>query len=464
LFKKTSAAFDEGGAKGLLLNHLNVYNECEIIFDSNDAVENKKVEKDVDDEMISLAELIPDSKLFNTNLEKFDICTTFSHFAFTNLDNTKPSDQVMLIDEDDDQFNLDAGAPFPNESDDDDKELEMIKEIESQEHDDKDEDNPPPGQPQANPLREELQLVGNALTEKENEFGYYDAELLKKWSDKPDHWKYKPAAKKKKLGTVNFNRGSSGVLNASQENDEALSKRRKKKTFYLNFEDDSEIALSAGKSSTTLSTNFLEKASETATTLPNNDTPDYNVKEFTKLFNKPYFVIPTQKPVLTGQPKENPPLIDETGQPLPINLEDADADDNPSGMGGFDINNSFDDDDAFAPAPVLDGMSIIEEPKKVDKIQINYSKVAKKIDVKALKDALWDKLCNTEPQQKIKKMSTTKSFQDVLTELPNNLNDEMASEISVPFCFICLLHLANEQGLKLTQDGKLDELYIEQSK
>jgi condensin complex subunit 2 len=39
LFKKTSAEFDEGGAKGLLLNHLNVYgNKCKLIFDSADAV------------------------------------------------------------------------------------------------------------------------------------------------------------------------------------------------------------------------------------------------------------------------------------------------------------------------------------------------------------------------------------------------------------------------------------------
>ena len=38
LFKKTSAAFDEGGAKGLLLNHLSVFNNCQIIFDSSDAI------------------------------------------------------------------------------------------------------------------------------------------------------------------------------------------------------------------------------------------------------------------------------------------------------------------------------------------------------------------------------------------------------------------------------------------
>lgn len=37
LFKKTSADFDEGGARGLLLNHLGIDQYCKIIFDASDA-------------------------------------------------------------------------------------------------------------------------------------------------------------------------------------------------------------------------------------------------------------------------------------------------------------------------------------------------------------------------------------------------------------------------------------------
>ena len=40
LFKKASADFDEGGAKGLLLNHLAIDSEGRIVFDSSDEVEN----------------------------------------------------------------------------------------------------------------------------------------------------------------------------------------------------------------------------------------------------------------------------------------------------------------------------------------------------------------------------------------------------------------------------------------
>src|ERR1700722_12885315 len=36
LFKKASADFDEGGAKGLLLNHLSIDSQGRIVFDSSD--------------------------------------------------------------------------------------------------------------------------------------------------------------------------------------------------------------------------------------------------------------------------------------------------------------------------------------------------------------------------------------------------------------------------------------------
>ena len=36
LFHQTSAQFDAGGAKGMLLHNLSVYRRCEIVFDSED--------------------------------------------------------------------------------------------------------------------------------------------------------------------------------------------------------------------------------------------------------------------------------------------------------------------------------------------------------------------------------------------------------------------------------------------
>ena len=61
LFRKMSAEFDEGGAKGLLLNHLNVYgNRCKLIFDSADATAKdlETIENvDLEDAIVDLTEL-----------------------------------------------------------------------------------------------------------------------------------------------------------------------------------------------------------------------------------------------------------------------------------------------------------------------------------------------------------------------------------------------------------------------
>lgn len=39
LYHQTSAQFDEGGAKGLLLNNLGVYGVCRVLFDSFESPE-----------------------------------------------------------------------------------------------------------------------------------------------------------------------------------------------------------------------------------------------------------------------------------------------------------------------------------------------------------------------------------------------------------------------------------------
>lgn len=64
LFKKASADFDEGGAKGLLLNHLAIDSNGRIVFDSSDDVEDATAEGDsVRKERGALAEGDPESVL-----------------------------------------------------------------------------------------------------------------------------------------------------------------------------------------------------------------------------------------------------------------------------------------------------------------------------------------------------------------------------------------------------------------
>jgi condensin complex subunit 2 len=59
LFKKTSADFDEGGAMGLLMNHLGVDGKGRVVFDAGDTGvdEEDGEEEQAEDEMVDLTKL-----------------------------------------------------------------------------------------------------------------------------------------------------------------------------------------------------------------------------------------------------------------------------------------------------------------------------------------------------------------------------------------------------------------------
>lgn len=57
LYKQTSALFDEGGAKGLLLNNLGVYAGCRVLFDSLERPGNRSsnTEETEEEEVIDIS-------------------------------------------------------------------------------------------------------------------------------------------------------------------------------------------------------------------------------------------------------------------------------------------------------------------------------------------------------------------------------------------------------------------------
>lgn len=59
LFKKTCADFDEGGAMGLLMNHLSLDGKGRVVFDAGDAGvdEEDEDEEQEEDELIDLTKL-----------------------------------------------------------------------------------------------------------------------------------------------------------------------------------------------------------------------------------------------------------------------------------------------------------------------------------------------------------------------------------------------------------------------
>lgn len=72
LFKKTSADFDEGGARGLLLNHLSLDQNCKIIFDASDATVEGELEDASNEQAIMSIEHIHPEEPVDADDEKDD--------------------------------------------------------------------------------------------------------------------------------------------------------------------------------------------------------------------------------------------------------------------------------------------------------------------------------------------------------------------------------------------------------
>lgn len=125
-----------------------------------------------------------------------------------------------------------------------------------------------------------------------------------------------------------------------------------------------------------------------------------------------------------------------------------------------------------------------QQVRKVRPENVHFAKKAKRVDVKRLKDDIWSGLKTLVPephdesseevhfpqdmagiklkiqeQEPITPIGEPKQFDAVIQSLRESYPREKMSEISTSFCFICLLHLANEEGLSIETarfDGQED--------
>lgn len=114
--------------------------------------------------------------------------------------------------------------------------------------------------------------------------------------------------------------------------------------------------------------------------------------------------------------------------------------------------------DAVHP-PCVSGL--VDQPATVAEARIGFTKRAKRVDVRRLKRELWDELsAAVMPRSKEgdseeggeQGEGTPASFQETVAHMA----PRMPSNVTVPFYFICALHLANEHGLALESQGMGD--------
>lgn len=99
------------------------------------------------------------------------------------------------------------------------------------------------------------------------------------------------------------------------------------------------------------------------------------------------------------------------------------------------------------------GGELLSAPKRVTGLGVSYQRTAKQVDVRALKDLMWDSLVGVHgmdagsstaaaaPEQAVV------PFQSVIERVPAVSAAGALPDVSVHMCFICMLHLANERGL-----------------
>ncbi|XP_060643445.2 condensin complex subunit 2 [Anolis sagrei] len=309
-----------------------------------------------------------------------------------------------------------------------------------------------------------------------SEYSYFSPRTMSMWRG-PEHWRFK-------------------LRQQGEANTEKPTKRKApKKAFEINFEEEVnfEPYFCKTRAATTLTKSTLENQSKKGNTLPADF--HYDPDNLTCLFLKP-----SHRLCKMPQQGTSPSRDDEAGEYDYNNpndtsnfcpaLQDVDSDDDdiPAdfvGQGGmFEMTahpaSLVNQDGEFHGA--VNGLDIttyaesnlVAEPQKVNKMDIQYAKVAKKMDMKKLKQTMWRLLTYTlkdqteDENESLEKsngysiVSEQKVFSSITKDLLHRLPPTMAKNLSIPLAFASLLHLANEKNLKLQGLEDLSDVLVTQ--
>lgn len=581
LFKKASADFDEGGAKGLLLNHLAIDSNGRIVFDSSDDIEDGMAdrdnsrrddgtaedeekdqkalveEKDTDVDLIALgAKFFPDL----AKLDEQDICPSLRNFDLGDpagsLDvpflkapedwrqgrDSAPSgglgDQTgIVLDgdniagfEDDDGvlggFGMVADAGFGEGGD----AWAKNAAIEPQMHLQNvgfEEGAPGDGQGEAMGVGDfdpESNQYAVSLHHRKAEGGhddilsYFDNALQKNWAG-PEHWRIRR------------------IKDVTKAVAPGTSRRKEKEPFEIDFGSPldpalAELIYTPASSNATISLPKTQWKSKTRNLLP--DDKHFNSRQLLRLFLKPKMRMGSRRSGFGGQVGQSQKTeevpeneMDEAFWARKENAADVSpGEDAP--QGNYDANFFQDDglgfpsdppgdDDEFAdaretfsaggaeePGAIGQGMDgvlaavdgsqegafgtqLVTQSRRLRPEYVQYARVAKKVDVRRLKEEMWrgigfEEVCRTTsqswsqaliavqpipPQAAGPSETPLKSDEPPLkfTSIMNNLQQvypkQAMDDISTSYCFICLLHLANEKGLTIENQPGLEELSVQ---
>ncbi|XP_027064801.1 condensin complex subunit 2-like [Coffea arabica] len=440
LYHQTSAQFDEGGAKGLLLNNLGVYGNCQVLFDSLElpgkctlpAIERGRSET-ID---ITFMRDTIEQMVFNIP-EKEEISPTLKDIVnlFDEDNRRPPCEPCSSVEKSpgqvkgaEDCFEFDNGACENCGGLDQDEETSLVDE----------------GTYDGGQILPSLHGDGEPCVfsecdvddrfEKVDDYLFLSLGLLSRqnaWAG-PDHWKYRKA---KEI--------------PENEDDASPVKAKKSKSRKIESDIDFTKALDADMSNV-----FAPPKNPKSLLLPANRAPcntrlpedcHYQPEDLVKLFLLPNVMCLGRR--RRKVPDESSPQEDDYGA-----------------MPSWDDQNGFDcfSDHESAYGNVEDLSNLVSQPRQVNKIEVQYDKTSKQVDVQALKETLWDHIREKNLAEVQENSEDHKiSFKQILATFPSDCRAASSvRDISPHLCFICLLHLANEHGLWIHGSANLDDLSI----
>ncbi|XP_053727161.1 condensin complex subunit 2 isoform X2 [Synchiropus splendidus] len=294
------------------------------------------------------------------------------------------------------------------------------------------------------------------LSSQPREYSYFSPKTMATWAG-PGFWQFKP---KHKLDHVP---------------EKETRKRKPKKSFEIDFNDDVsfENFFRTTRAATTNSKSALSSSNK-KTTLPSDF--QFPPETLSQLSLKPSSSLcPEEQKRLSGELGEGIGDYDYNNPNDTANfcpgLQGGDSDEDVEGFTGSD-----DTPGDGIPLPSQDedvstygGEDLVPEPHRVNKIEINYAKTAKKMDMKRLKNNMWT-LLTESPEKPTQEAETPESsevagekvFSQTTNALLQRLPSTMAQNLSVPLAFIALLHLANEKNLELVKVDDMSDIIIRQ--
>ncbi|XP_014017138.2 condensin complex subunit 2 isoform X2 [Salmo salar] len=468
MFQRMASSFDESSTAGVFLSVLfSEDSRCELLFPSHMTLLHST--QSCSQSPLQHVPALPFTGGLQQTQEKSSICPSLADFSFTSWNPDQTMNQMLeKMKQGDHVFDRNA------EAEPDEEECQDFGDDFDGDYDEGQGDYGGEGSKEHKdgckagglgrgrdviPIGEgDIATMCLQLSNQPREYSYFSPRTMAAWAG-PGYWCFKPLHKKDNMP------------------EKEGRKRKPKKAFEIDFNDhvNFETYFRTTRAATTIIKSALSTSNRKTTLAADFQFPPETLSQLS--------LKPASTLCKEGQKRLSGELesigdddynnANDTANFCP-GLQGGDSDDGEGFSGGADatqpsadsnLTSSQDHDDVSTYGED----NLVPEPHRVNKIEINYAKTAKKMDMKRLKNTMWNLL--TDSLEKTAKevenaetleVSGEKVFSQTTKTLLQSLPPTMAQNLSVPLAFVVLLHLANEKNLELVKVDDMSDIVIKQ--